>query len=469
MSLNYPHSVLLVDDEPSIIKALQRLLRKEGWTIMAAGSGPEALAMLEQCGGQVSLIVSDQRMPGMNGAQLLEKAVSIAPDAMRFLLTGYSDMEAVVDAVNKGKIHRYINKPWNDTDFIELVRSALAQVELRLENARLTELTERQNAELSRLNKELEQKVSQRTWALQYQNKMLQTANSSLEKSLVDTVRLLVSLVESSNPKLGGYMKEVGRLARDIARQSGLDEKQQNTIEMAGLVHDIGLLGMPEQILQKDRKIMSRQEFEVYSQHPMIASLSLSSVDGLKEIADIVLSHHENINGKGFPRGLAADQIPLGARILAVAADYVTIVSLWPGSIQELISCARRYLDPQVAGAIDINDADARQEVAEKIIRQGVEGRYDAQVIESFLQTLARRRPYQKKRHLADSQLTAGMILLQDLRLKDGRLLLPKGTVLNDRSVESIQTIGQRGLIEGAIEVGEPLPPDPALQTSEAP
>jgi response regulator RpfG family c-di-GMP phosphodiesterase len=338
---------------------------------------------------------------------------------------------------------------------------------MRLENIRLTELTERQNAQLSQLNKELEQKVNERTWALQYQNKMLQAANGSLEKSMVDTVRLLVSLVQSSNPKLGGYMKEVGRLARDIARQAGLSEKQQNAIEMAGLVHDIGLLGMPEQMLQKDRKIMNRQEFEVYSQHPMMASLSLSSVEGLKEIAEIVLSHHENMDGSGFPQRLSAEKISQGARILAVAADYVSIVELWHTSVQDLISCARRYLSPEVAGALDINDANLRQDVAEKIIRQGVGARYDANVVQSFLQTLAKRRPYQNIRQVNEGQLTAGLILMQDVRLKDGRLLLTKGTIINDRIIESIQTIGNRGLIQDAIEVADPKPSDPTQPNSE--
>jgi hypothetical protein len=325
-------------------------------------------------------------------------------------------------------------------------------------------LTERQNAELSRLNKELEQKVNERTWALQVQNKMLQTVNGSLEKSLMGTVRLLVSMVQSSNPKLGGYMKEVGRLARDIARQAGLTEKQQNTIEMAGLVHDIGLLGMSEQMLQKDRKIMSRQEFETYSQHPMVASLWLSAVEGMKEIAEIVLSHHENMDGSGYPQGLAGDRICPEARILAVAADYVTIVEIWPSGIQDLISCARRYLAAGVAGAIDINDADARLEVAEKIIRQGVGTRYDGAVVQSFLQTLAQRRPYQNIRLVTEAELTPGLVLMQDVRLKDGRLLLTKGTLINHRVAESIQTIAHRGLIQGAIQVAEPKPLDPAQQ-----
>ena len=130
-------------------------------------------------------------------------------------------MDAVVDAVNKGKIHRYLTKPWNDQELLALARDALAQVELKLENIRLTELTQRQNEALAELNKNLEAKVNERTWALKYQNKMLETLNASLEKSLMESIRLLLSLVESSNPAFGQYMREVAQLARNIAVASG--------------------------------------------------------------------------------------------------------------------------------------------------------------------------------------------------------------------------------------------------------
>ena len=111
MALKYKHTLLFVDDEKSITKALHRLFRKDGYHIITASSGMEGLELLEKAERPVSLIISDQRMSGMNGAQFLEKAKKIFPDAVRFLLTGYSDMDAVVEAVNKGEIHRYLTKP----------------------------------------------------------------------------------------------------------------------------------------------------------------------------------------------------------------------------------------------------------------------------------------------------------------------------------------------------------------------
>ena len=177
-------------------------------------------------------------MPQMTGAQFLEKAKGIFPDAIRFLLTGYSDMDAIVDAVNKGEIHRYLTKPWNDDDLLLQVRQGLEQHELVLENRRLLVLTNKQNKELNELNKDLERKVEERTREIIEKNKELEESNIKLEKSFMDTIRLLASLIESLNPKLGRYMRHVAELAREVAEEYGLEKKDLDQIEMAGMIHD---------------------------------------------------------------------------------------------------------------------------------------------------------------------------------------------------------------------------------------
>jgi len=465
MELKHPHTLLLVDDEASILKSLSRLFRKEPYTIITAGSGHEALEKLAQAAESVSLIISDQRMPKMNGAEFLEKARVLSPNAMRFVLTGYADLDAVVDAVNKGRIHRYISKPWNDEDILAQVRSALSQVELRLENIRLSELTERQNAQLMELNKTLEETVSKRTWALQYQNKILQAANQGLEKSLMDTIRLLLALVESSNPKLGRYTQAVARLARALANDAELDESEGNKIEMAGLVHDIGLLGMAESFIEKDPKVMTAEEMETFRQHPTIAFVSLSSVERLKEVGEIVLAHHENVDGSGFPRGLRAEGMPIGAKILALAADYQKIIHLWPQNVQRFLAQARRYLDAASIAALDVNDEALRKVVAERIIEAGIQQRYDLAMANLLLKRLAGQRPHQEVMRLPVQALKEGMLLMQDLRLDNGRLLLGRGTLLNERCVQSIRSMGERELLKGTIEVSEPNPH--AIDTGE--
>jgi response regulator RpfG family c-di-GMP phosphodiesterase len=461
MELKYDHTLLLVDDEASILKSLKRLFRREGYKILTAEGGQQALDLLRQTEEPVSMIISDQRMPGMNGAAFLEQSVAICPDAVRFLLTGYSDMDAVVNAINKGKIHRYLTKPWNDAEILLLTREALSHVELKRENIRLTDLTQRQNKELAKLNKNLEDTVNQRTWALKYQNKMLTRLNNGLERSLMETIRLLLSLVESSNPRLGRYMKAVGQLARQTASQAGLDDTHQDRIEMAGLVHDIGLIGMSESLLEKDERTMTADEFETYAQHPEIAALSLSSVKGLRDVGTIVGAHHENLDGSGFPGQLQGEAIPLAARILAVTADYCTILHLWPKGVKRVLARARRYLDNDAISTVEIGDAQlALETIAEKIIIGGAGKRYDGPIVSHFLKVIGSDATSQTIHKLAFNLLKKGMVLKEDLRLKDGRLLLTRGTVLEAGALQSIQTIGSRGMIEGAISVAtQPIEP----------
>ena len=442
MTTTYEHTLLLVDDEPAILKSLQRLFRRTGYKIHTAPGGGEALSLLEQIGPAVSLIISDQRMPQMNGSEFLEKAIAFAPHAHRFLLTGYADFNAVVDAVNKGNIHRYITKPWKDDEILVQVRAALEQVELRLENIRLTQLTERQNQALERLNKDLEKKVQERTWALQVQNKLLKNVNADLEKGLMDAVRLLTSLVENSNPGLGRFMRKTSRLAGEMAQKAGLDEKGRKAVETAALVHDIGLLGMPEELVEKDIKAMNAKEFEVYSQHPLVAALSLSSIEGFKPIADIVLCHHVFENGHGFPDKPAVEKIPLGAKILGVAADYCAMVYLWPDNVKDFLTNARRYLDRDAIAGFDISDDHLRVEIAENIILANPDGRYDRSVLRAFKQTIEHKRPRPAVFQVPLASLRAGLTLMQDLRFKDGRLLLRKGTLLNEHGIQTIGNLG---------------------------
>lgn len=457
MNLKYKHTLILVDDEPSILKALKRLFRRDGYQILTASGGQEALTLLKQYEEPVSLIISDQRMPEMNGATFLAESIGICPHATRFLLTGYSDMDAVIDAVNKGSIHKYIAKPWNDAEMVLLVREALSQVELKLENIRLTELNRQQNKELVDLNKNLEEKVNERTWALKYQNKMLEHANRDLERTIFDTMRLLLSLVESTNPKLGSYMKAVGKLGRKIAIAAGLNEESQNLVEMAGLVHDIGLLGMPDSLLEKDEQSMTVDEFETYTHHPEIAALCLSSVEGIKKISQIVAAHHENIDGSGFPNRMKGGELPKEARILSVAADYCAVLHLWPKGVKRLLAIARRYLNHETVSMIElVNEHEVRRSIAENLIIEGGGKRYDGAIVRYFLKSIGSSPIKNTTNKLAINLLKEGMIIAEDLRLKDGRLLLTRGTRLSKGALKSINTIGSQGMIEGNILITMP-------------
>ncbi len=144
--MNTAFTILLVDDETNILKALHRLLRPEGYRILTAESGADALAILAR--ESVDLVVSDMRMPEMDGAVFLAKVRQTWPDTVRLLLTGHADMAQTVSAINQGEIYRFIAKPWNDQELIIIVRQALEQLYLKRENFRLQQLTAEQNEAL---------------------------------------------------------------------------------------------------------------------------------------------------------------------------------------------------------------------------------------------------------------------------------------------------------------------------------
>ena len=456
--LKNEHTLLLVDDEKAITKALHRLFRKEGYQILTADSGPEGLEKLKQCERSVSLIISDQRMPEMSGAQFLEKAKEIAPNAVRYLLTGYSDMEAVIQAVNSGEIHRYLTKPWNDDDLLLHVRQSLEHYELIYENRRLTALTIKQNRELAELNKSLEQKIQARTREVNEKNQALEATNRQLEKSFMDSIRLLVAMVETLNPKLGQQMRNVAHLSRQIGETMELAPDELDKIEMAGLIHDIGLLGFPEELWSKEVKQMTDEQRHIFNEHPVIASIILESVEKLAPVGEMVLFHHEYVNGLGFPNGLKGAQIPLGSRILLTASDYCRIVETWPRDMQKLMSMARRHFDPDVWKAFNVSDDPEAiiEDAAEKKILMKASQKYDMEVVSALIKTLRKSKKILPTYTLSLEELEAGMVLMEDLRLTDGRLLLTKGTKLKGSSIVSIRSIGERGLIAERLTVSKP-------------
>lgn len=446
------HVIMLVDDEPSILKALKRLFRQKGYHILTAGSGREALEKLKETKKAISLIISDQRMPEMTGAQFLSEAKDIFPDAIRFLLTGYSDMDAVVDAVNLGKIHRYLTKPWNDDDLLLIVHQALQQFELVEENRLLTALTKTQNIKLNELNRSLEKKVEKRTFEITQKNKELNEINIKLEKSFMDAVRLLSSFIQSSNQWLGKYMKNTARLAGLIAKDFGLSKKEVEAIETAAMIHDLGLIGLPAQVWQKDEKEMTANEFDAYSHHPVIASVCLETVERLNEIGEMILHHHEHYNGSGFPANLKGDEIPLGARIIGAVGDYFRILSIWPDSLTKISAKAVKLIGPQAKYLSIDDDRDAFiRRLQQEILRSRASTIYDPEVIARLINRLAITETGGGKGdlHLVScEELEVGMKLAKSLRTKDGRFILAGDTMLSDKLINGIQRLVAGGALK---------------------
>lgn len=401
-----PWRILCVDDEPNILATLGRLFRKQRYRISTATSGAEGLRLLEE--EVFDLVISDMRMPEMDGAVFLEQVFQRYPDTVRILLTGYADITSTIQAVNRGQIYRYVSKPWDDQELLTTIRQALDVKALQREKLRLEALTARQNEELRALNQSLEEKVQART-------QELALANEKLKASFITSVKVFANLIELRESRLAGHSRRVADLARKIANRMKLPPREAQDVFLAGLLHDIGKIGFADHLLTKAVTQMSGDDLGTYRKHPLKGEQSLMALEELRPAAKIIRAHHERFDGQGFPEGLSGMQIPLGARILALANDY--------DGLQIGIVVARR-----------LNPEDARRTIVE-----GRGKRYDPQVVEAFMAVLGMQES-ERSAELAVSpaNLKPGMVLSRDLVTRDGVLLLAADYLLDAGLIRQI-------------------------------
>jgi len=239
---NY-HKVLIVDDETQAGRLIAGILKQISVGSIYSTSGAKALYKIKKNSTPFSLIICDQHMPGMKGTEFLEKAAGISPDTVRFLMTEYSDLKAIVDAVNKGKIHKYITKPWNNEAFIEDIKAGLEQYELSLENERLFTLAKEQNSKLFQLNQDLKQTAEKQT-------ETLSNLESQIEESLIEEEQHDTKSLEKKEGTTNTALKEknLRQDFREILQEQGmLDKDNLNhllaaaTNEMFGRFRELGL------------------------------------------------------------------------------------------------------------------------------------------------------------------------------------------------------------------------------------
>jgi len=359
--LKYRHSILLIDDEEAIREIMTMALADEGYDLRTAGSAEEALVLLKES-PDVSLIISDQLMPGMTGVQFFAQARHICPDALRVLLTGYTDTDAIIDAINSGGIHRYLTKPWRREELLHTIRQLLGKAELVMENRRLDELVKKQNAELMELNKSLEEKVRLKTRHL---NRSLEELQSSYERTrmiLEGTVLAMYRIVESRDPYTAGHEQQVARIACVISEKMLLPADRVDAIRVAGQLHDIGKIAVPSEILTKPGRL-SPLEMEMVKTHCKNAYDILKAIEFPYPVAKIILQHHERLDGSGYPQGLKGDEILLEARIIGVADVIEAISSHRPYRPAKDVDVAMKEITDHRGTLYDANVVDAALDI----------------------------------------------------------------------------------------------------------
>ncbi len=411
-------TVLFVDDEENILKALQRLTMDEAFETETANSGEAGLQKLTSL-QEVALIVSDQRMPGMNGAEFLHQSQALAPDALRMLLTGYSDISAAADAINKGGASRYLNKPWNDEDLLQTLRGGVETWRLTRENKRLQAVVQAQNEELRQWNDNLKNRVLQQTTAIRRKADDLNDALLHLRESYNGIISAFSGLIEMRGQKMHQHARNVSELAVNAAREYGLMPEEIETVRIAALLHDIGEIGIPEKLLEKSPDYMNQDEFLVYSQHPVRGQMAIDGIPELRAAGVLIRHHHENYNGTGFPDRLAGDEIPIGARIIGYADQLDRAMTSVGDSSEQALT--------RVELGLEIKLDPGLQRVFRKVARYAF---FNMPEIDPNATVELELKP---------EELRKGMLLTRDLLSGTGLMLLNKGVVLDSVKIESIQ------------------------------
>ena len=297
--------ILIVDDEENINNILARRLTREGYLCVTANNGREALNYFYK--NTFSLIISDIKMPEMDGVELLKKVKSVDPNMMVIMVTAYPEIDMAVEAMRLGA-YDFIIKP-ADLDFVVL------SVKKALEKKRLEE-------EVETYHKNLEKLVEERTAKLQH-------AYRTLKKAHLDSVKVLAEAIDAKDPYTRGHSERVGRMSLSIANHLDFAEGRLEVLEYGALLHDIGKIGIKDEVLQKPGPL-SAGEYQYIQEHPLIGAKIVEEIDFFKDKIPMIRHHHEHFDGSGYPDGLIGEAIPLEARIITVPDAFDAMASLRP-------------------------------------------------------------------------------------------------------------------------------------------
>ncbi|EKD27027.1 MAG: sigma 54 response regulatory protein [uncultured bacterium] len=292
------HTILIVDDEPNILKSLQRLFEDSDYEILSSENGFEGLTLLQK--NNVSLIISDYRMPEMDGIALLKKASEISPSTVRIMLTGFADINTIIRSINLGEIFRFIVKPWNDDELQETVTSCLAYHDMVSNYHRLD----------NNYNE------------LQRKNDNILKFYKILDNNFHESIKFSFNLITELFPSLSLHLSNVAKLSVLTAKKMNLNPTDIRDIEYGALFHDLGKISFSGDNVFKPDSELTQDQIKLNRNHPVTGSAMISSMDKLKTVSNIILQHHENIDGSGFPYGRKKDEIHHFAQIVSAANFY---------------------------------------------------------------------------------------------------------------------------------------------------
>ena len=396
-------SILVVDDELDILDVRQEQLTWEGYQVSACVNGADALSLLEK--RDFAVIVSDQRMPGMCGLELMGQARRLRPNSSRVLLTGVLSLDTLVGAINEGEIFRFVAKPWMRAELLATVENAVQRHELLEKNEQLAKNLEKANRQLVHANAQLQIQVNELT----AQKEQIDEAHESLNANFEHSLGLCYRVIDTFDPLLGKQTRAVVDLCRQMAHMDDFTPEEKHVLMASAWLHDIGLIGVnrelvrrffyrPDECTGSDRALLR--------EHPIYGQSLAAFVDRLSAVGVTIRAHHEHFDGSGYPDGLAGQSIPWTARCLAVAVAYVR-----PGLTREM---------------------------AMKEILAQCGTTFDPEAVRVFMKTTRRAELPRQVREIPVEDLRPGMLIARGIYVPSGMLLIAEGQELTAAAIEKL-------------------------------
>ena len=318
-------NVLFVDDEGKILNSMERVFADVDVTFLKAENAKDALRLIGE--KEIAVLITDNRMPGMSGIELLTCLKDLSPETVKILMTGHADLTTAIEAINIGEVFRFIVKPWENEALIRTVQEGVEHY------------------------------------------RFVQTLRNSDEATLLS----LAQTIELKDPYTRGHCDRVAGFALMIADQLELSEETKRHIKYGSWLHDCGKIGVPDAVLNFNGKLKDA-EFNTIRQHPVWGAQVARQARLPQAVINIVLFHHERYNGEGYPHGLSGRTIPIEARIVTIADIYDSLTSIrpyrdalpWEEALDLMDAMNGNHLDPDLMWlfhAIIVKDQDVTKKV----------------------------------------------------------------------------------------------------------
>lgn len=391
------HRILIVDDEEIVLVALRNMIQHVGYEVRTASNPIEALELIRK--EQFSVVLTDYKMPMLTGLEFLAQVKQLQPDATRLLITAVLSLKTVIDAINKGEIYRFIVKPWLREELLATISNAVQRYELITRNTVLQATTMSMNDKLTALNQSLE-----------VQNKKLADANEAMAQNLKHSVELCLKTMQTFYPSLGSQARRVFEVCRAMSNGLELPPDQKQVLEIGALLHDIGLVGVPRQLIkrwQQAPESLTDAERALIEHHPILGQDLAGFAHNLRGVGVLIRSHHERFDGSGYPDGLSGENIPWLGRLLAVAVHYA--------------------------------ESNLPSRDAMEVIKLRSGSSFDPEAVRIFVRSFPQANVPRKEREVLLSELRPGMVLAKGVHTANGLLLIPEGQSLSDTYIDKLR------------------------------